>query len=97
MRIHRLAFQPFQYFGQCDRMRCDKVGEDNWQNMIAQHQKVPMEEFQMMCDHAGLLEDESLEEFIADDPDSYFAKSMWGNKECYFLMTNLGLKVYSFR
>lgn len=89
MRIYKICQTVFHYLGQCDNLRCNnKIGENNWQNMIKQHIKVSQEEFESKCALNELLEeDEPLEEFMGDDPDSYFAKSYWGNKPCYYIMT----------
>ena len=88
MKIYKIAQTNFQYLGQCDKMRCDQIGEDNWQNMIQNHHKVSLQEFESNCNTEAILEDgETLEEIIADDPSSYFAKSMWGNQSCYYMMT----------
>ena len=91
MKIYKIsikAAKKFQYLGQCDRLRCNVIGEDNWQKMIQKHVKVSREEFESNCDLEKLLdEDERLEEFIAADPTSYFAKSLWGNSPCYYIMT----------
>jgi deferrochelatase/peroxidase EfeB len=57
--------------------------------MIKDHIKVSKEEFLNNCAIDELLdEDEPLDEFIAADPDSYFAKSKWGDRDCYFVMTH---------
>jgi len=81
--------KKFKYFGQCNEVRCDKTEENNWQNMIKKHKKVFKEEFEKNCDINVILdEDETLNEFITADPSSYFAKSFWGDKKCYYLMTH---------
>ena len=89
MRIYRIASNKrFKYLGQCDKLRCDKFGEDNWNNMIESKQLVNISEFKKMCDYEVLIEEnETLETLISDDPDSYFAKSRWGKNPCYYLMT----------
>jgi hypothetical protein len=88
MRIFRIASKKFHYLGQCNKVRCNPIGENNWQKMIQNHVKVSQEEFESNCDLEELLdEDEPLEEFIGSDPTSYFAKSLWGNKPCYYIMT----------
>jgi len=86
---YRRSSREFSYFGQCDRVRSDTVGEDNWQKMMANHRKISMDEFLSHCRIEELLEeDEPLEEFISADPESYFAKSIWGDQECYYIMTH---------
>ena len=89
----RAQSKLFQYFGQCDRVRCDQVGEDNWQKMIRNHVKVTWEELINNCDIDPLLsDDESANDFIRDnmraDPGTYLAKSEWGNSKCYYIMTH---------
>jgi len=55
--------------------------------MIKQHVKVTEEEFVENCAVEQLLEeDEPLHEFMTD-PTSYFAKSVWGDRPCYYVMT----------
>jgi hypothetical protein len=89
VKIYRIASKEFKYLGQCDRVRCDDVGENNWQDMIKNHEKVSMDEFIEQCDWESILdEDETIDSFIAADPTSYFAKSTWGNRECYYVMTH---------
>lgn len=87
MNWYKKASREYHYFGQCDKVRCDQIGEKYWQEMIKKHQKVSQEEFADKCNVEELLEDKPLNEEIMDDPDSYFAKSWWGNKPCYYLMT----------
>ena len=89
MNWYKKAIKEFSYLGQCDRVRCDDVGENRWQRMVTNHSKVSMDEFLSRCQTEALLdEDESIEDFIAADPDSYFAKSWWGDQECYYIMTH---------
>jgi len=88
MRIYRIADKQFHYLGQCDKLRCNHIGEGNWQNMIKNHIEISEEEFVDNCATEELLdEDEPLWEFMGADPTSYFAKSLWGDKPCYYLMT----------
>ncbi len=89
MKIYRIAEdKKFKYLGQCDNLRCDAPGEDNWNKMIQNRQIVDISEFKKMCNYEILVEDnETLEEYISDGPDSYFAKSIWGERPCYYLMT----------
>ncbi len=89
MKIYRLAEnKKFQYLGQCNNLRCENFGEDNWKKMIENKQLVNISEFKSMCNYEVLIEDdETLEEFISDCHDSYFAKSIWGKNPCYYLMT----------
>jgi len=84
--------KPYKYLGQCDRLRCDGVGERNWQRMINNHTKVSMDEFMSQCDWKAIVDEdededeEALGNFTADDPESYFAKSVWRDVDCYYLM-----------
>ena len=77
----------YRYLGQCDRLRmCGD--EESWQTMMAQKQPISKEEFETRCDLSQLLEDdETLDDFIAGDPDAAFYKSVWGDKPAYFIQT----------
>ena len=89
MNWYKLASKPYNYIGQCDKLRHDMLGEEKWKNMMAQYKKVSKEELEANCNLQVLLdEDESLDDFVADDPTAYFAKSVWGNKPCYYIMTH---------
>lgn len=88
MKLYKISEKKFHYLGQCDKLRCDNIGEDNWHLMIKNHTKVTQEEFESNCHVEELLdEDEPLEEFIGADPTSYFAQSWWGTYPCYYIMT----------
>ena len=78
----------YRYLGQCDRLRCHS--EDHWQAMMSQKQPVSKEEFVAMTDLSELLddEDETIDDFIAGDPDAGFYKSVWGDSPAYFLQTH---------
>ena len=84
MRIYRTAFKQYHYLGQCDKLRCDSSGENNWQQMMQLHQKVSIDEFLSRCDISLLINEDMnkrqwLEEWISDASTSYFAKSKMGN------------------
>jgi hypothetical protein len=89
MKIYRIASpQIYHYLGQCNKLRCDDIGENNWQNMIRNHRKVNCDELANVCDISDLVkEGETLEDFTASDPTSYCAKSIWGSRPCYYIMT----------
>ena len=57
--------------------------------MIKEHVKVSMDEFMAKCDWQAIEDEdaEDMQEFIASDPSSYFAKSIWGEDECYYVMS----------
>ena len=90
MKIYKRAHKnPYAYLGQCDRLRRNNpIGEKNWQKMIENHVKVSMEEFMSQCDWKAIVDEgeEGLDDFMIGDPDAYFAKSVWGDKNCYYLM-----------
>jgi len=86
MKIFCLSNVTFHYFGQCNHLRLTPAGETKWQEMIKQHQKISIEEMQANCALTELLDDQTLEEFMADDPTSYCAKSKWGEQPCYYVM-----------
>lgn len=82
--------KSYHYLGQCDRLRTLPGGEEGWQEMMKNHLKVSEEEFLSHCDPREELldEEETLEDFIAADPTSYFAKSTFMGKPCYFIGTH---------
>ena len=88
MKIYRIS-SLYHYLGQCDRLRSgNSCNEQKWQLMIKNSKKVSIEEFKGNCDYMAILDDdESMEDFISSDSDSYFAKSMWGETPCYYVMT----------
>lgn len=79
----------WSYLGQCDRVRQDCAGgEGNWQYMIENAVKVPLEELGAVVDVTEIMdEDETWNSYIEDNPDAIAYKSMWGDKPCYFLQT----------
>ena len=90
MKISKLAqFKPYQYLGQCNKVRLDDASEAKWHKMIDSHVKVSMEELMSQCDWKAIVDEDenSLGEFIMDDPEAYFAKSVWGHQDCYYVMT----------
>jgi len=76
-----------RYLGQCDNLR--KCGnEEIWQNMMRQAAPITLQEFVSAVDTSAILDpDESIEEFGADDPETGYYISKWGDKDCYFLYT----------
>ena len=79
------------YFTQCDKWRRNFTnGESNWQEMMANRTAIDESEFLDCVDietSAFLDEDESLEEFMRDDPESgFYASSIKGNV-LYFIQT----------
>jgi hypothetical protein len=87
VKIFRISSKKFTYFGQCDRVRRCCGNEEKWQEMIKNHTKIDIETFKALCNYEILLEDdETLEEYIADDQGAYFAISNWGDLECCYLM-----------
>ncbi len=87
MKIFIISSKKFTYFGQCDRVRRCYGNEEKWQEMIKNHTKIDIETFKSLCNYEILLEDdETLEEYIADDQGAYFAISNWGDLECCYLM-----------
>jgi len=93
MRRHKLI-----YLGQCDELRRQcfpssmagtSRGEDLWQRMMLLRQSISLEEFEDACDISDLLdEDETLEQFLADDPKSGAYLSYWGNQKCMFIQSS---------
>ena len=90
----------YKYLGQCDKLR-SKGLEPQWQAMMTAKQPIEQAEFYLDCDRqslANILDYESypvftplsdiLCEFVADDPDHGFYKSMWGDRPCMFIQTS---------
>ena len=84
----------FKYLGQCDKLRCNQDGEDKWHEMIREHEKISQDDFLQFADVSSLFDkkdgsfENQLDEFIQADPTSYFAKSIWGNQPCLYIMTH---------
>jgi len=87
--IIKTANKPFRYIGQCDRLRLDNpLNESNWQIMVDNHTKVTLEEFMSQCNWEELIDEgeTNLNTFM-DNPEAYVAKSIWSDKECYYLQS----------
>lgn len=57
--------------------------------MIAQATPIGASEFKRLCRLETLLdEDETLEEFMADDETAGLYKSVWGGGSCLFIQTS---------
>jgi len=78
---------PFDYFNQCDRWRTRyEDGEQNWQEMMKKKRPVSLEAFLLMADVSQLLdEDETLSDFVADDPEHGFYISEANSKPVLFI------------
>ena len=76
-----------RYIGQCDNLR--KCGnEELWQEMMQQAIPISREEFAQSVDISAILDpEESIEEWGADDPETGFYISKWGDRDCYFAQT----------
>lgn len=93
MRMNGFTFQvsdmKASYFGQCDRLRRKPGGEEAWQGMMRNKRKVSMSTFLRKVDVSDILEDgETVEDFVADDPDSAFYESDWNGRRVWFLQTS---------
>ena len=80
------------YIGQCDILRRNCTGEDNWQEMMQNKIEIPFNIFFDNVNMSNLLDDdESPEEFHQDnlrsDPDTKTFKSTWGGKDALFYQT----------
>lgn len=78
-----------RYLGQCDRLRKDSCGEENWQNMMSNAIPVSDNEFINSVDMSPILdEDETSADLISSyhqqDPDASAYKSIWGDRPCLF-------------
>ena len=89
----------FKYLGQCDKLR-SKGFENEWSAMMTAKQPIEQAEFYLDCDRLSLGEfldadqyspatplSDILTEFVEDDPDHGFYKSVWGYKPCLFIQT----------
>lgn len=77
----------FIFLGPCDRLRM-AGGEELWQHMMLHRQPISIDRFATECRLETLLEDdETLEDFIASDPESGFYSSVWGEQPCRFIQT----------
>ena len=75
-----------KYLGQCDRLRKESGGESAWQEMMQQKKPISLDELQGKVDVSQILdEDESIEEFIADDPEAQAYESVWEGRPAMFL------------
>lgn len=78
----------FVFYMQCDKFRQQAGGEEMWQEMMRNASRITQQEFEEACDTNYLLDqDETLEDFIASDPSSYFARSVIGTEVVYFVAT----------
>lgn len=77
----------FTYFNQCDRWRTKySEGEKHWQEMMDKKVKIDAELFLYLTDTEGLLdEDETVYDFVADDPDHGFYVSTANSKPVTFI------------
>jgi hypothetical protein len=75
------------FLEQCDRLRMQYTnGEAVWQEMIQNARRISLEELAAAVDPSRLLdEDETLEDFIADDPDAGFYASSVQGEPVYFV------------
>lgn len=77
------------YLGQCDKLRRIAQGEQLWQQMLLLKAPVSIDTFKHLCQLEELLdEDETLEDFLADDPSSGLYASFWGEQRCLFIQTS---------
>jgi hypothetical protein len=82
-----------RYLGQCDVLRRQPGGERKWQEMIRDRVEIGRDELMRSCETSAILDDpdrplgEQMDELVADDPSSYFARSHWGGRPCVYLMT----------
>lgn len=89
MKYIKLFENYLSYFGQCDKIRKTPDGEIFWHKMMDNKIKISKSEFLKNVNILDILdEDGTLEEFIAGDPDSYYAKSNVDGEIVYFLGTH---------
>lgn len=78
-----------QYAIQCDRLQIKvEHGQEIWNSLIAGAIRIQPEEFQAACNLDGLLdEDETLEDYVASDPDWACYRSETTQGQVYILQT----------
>jgi len=78
-----------RFYKDCFRLRSEgEEGEHFWKEMMDNKERITLVEFEMCADTSSLLEDdETLEDFVADDPDHAFYSSRIGNEEVCFIQT----------
>lgn len=77
------------YIGQCDRIRRTTEGEDFWQELMKNKKIISKNNFLSKINPSNILDDdESIDDFIVSDKDSYFAKSIVNKKIYYFIGTS---------
>lgn len=80
--------KKLDYFNQCDRWRMTyKNGEENWQAMIANKEPISLSSFLKVVNIEQLLWDETVEDFVSDDPEHGFYSSKINNERVVFLQT----------
>lgn len=76
------------YFGQCDKIRQTERGEEFWQQMMFYKQTISKKVFLTYVDPSIILDEhETIEQFIAADPESCFYASWVKDTYIFFLQT----------
>lgn len=85
-----LKYFESKYIGQCDLIRKTPNGEKFWQKLMSNMIKITEEELLQNINPSDILdsEEETIQDFILGDKESYFAKSIVNNKIYYFLATH---------
>lgn len=77
----------YTYHNQCDRFRRTEQGESDWHEMMGNKSIVDNGYFLSVCDWSSFSDDETLDQFTADDPDSACYSSKFRDTSCYFVQT----------
>lgn len=89
VELDNLITGKFEYFTQCDKWRIRYVeGESLWHKMMRNKRPITVEAIKSKAELQDLLDDdETIEEFIADDPDAGFYLSHLGSEYVLFIQT----------
>lgn len=81
--------QTQEYVGQCDVIRKKPGGEEFWHELMDNREEISKDDFLLNINPSRVVEDdETVDDFIAGDLDSYFAKTVINNKLYYFIGTH---------
>ena len=83
----------YQYFNQCDKWRTQfENGEANWQEMMANKEPLSLEQFGKVVDYDTFFDpdddEDNIENYIWDDPDSGFYRSEVNGTKVLFFQTS---------
>lgn len=82
--------KPLEFFQPCDRYRMNfESGEENWHEMMGNKKEIPVESFLKIADTSRLLDDdETVEDFMASDPEAATYISTIKDEKVAFIATS---------